>query len=50
MRIVGITGEPMKKLAAILLALAASAVLAHSGGTDSQGCHVNSKTGIYHCH
>jgi len=25
-------------------------VLAHSGGTDSAGCHRNSKTGNYHCH
>ncbi len=22
----------------------------HSGGTDRDGCHTNSKTGIYHCH
>jgi|GEM_PF-4948567 len=22
----------------------------HSGGTDSKGCHKNSKTGDYHCH
>ena len=25
-------------------------VLAHSGGTDSNGCHRNHKTGDYHCH
>jgi hypothetical protein len=25
-------------------------VLAHSGGTDSKGCHTNKKTGVYHCH
>jgi len=24
--------------------------LGHSGGTDSSGCHTNSKTGDYHCH
>ena len=24
--------------------------LGHSGGTDSRGCHTNSKTGDYHCH
>ena len=24
--------------------------LAHSGGTDSQGCHRNTQTGDYHCH
>ncbi|WP_227461464.1 YHYH domain-containing protein [Cupriavidus pauculus] len=23
---------------------------AHSGGTDSQGCHIDHKTGIRHCH
>ena len=23
---------------------------AHSGGTDSQGCHVESATGVRHCH
>jgi hypothetical protein len=23
---------------------------AHSGGTDSDGCHTNHKTGQYHCH
>ncbi|EGR2428184.1 YHYH domain-containing protein [Vibrio cholerae] len=23
---------------------------AHSGGTDSNGCHTNHKTGEYHCH
>ena len=27
-----------------------SAALSHSGGTDSGGCHTNSKTGDYHCH
>jgi len=38
----------------ILLALAimgmASTALAHSGGTNAQGCHTNHKTGGYHCH
>ena len=23
---------------------------AHSGGTNSDGCHQNKKTGDYHCH
>ncbi|CAN7590728.1 YHYH domain-containing protein [Acidovorax delafieldii] len=23
---------------------------AHSGGTDSQGCHLDHKTGMRHCH
>lgn len=41
----------MKKLAAILaLMLASSVVLAHSGGTDSNGCHNDHKRGGYHCH
>lgn len=25
-------------------------VLSHSGGTNSDGCHTNHKTGDYHCH
>jgi hypothetical protein len=24
--------------------------IAHSGGTDSAGCHTDRKTGVYHCH
>lgn len=41
----------MKKLLAVLCAaLMAGAVFAHSGGTDSQGCHYDRKTGIRHCH
>ena len=41
----------MKKLIiALAMLLAGSAVLAHSGGTDSAGCHLNHKTGVYHCH
>jgi len=27
-----------------------SLVIAHSGRTDSKGCHTNRKTGEYHCH
>ena len=27
-----------------------SAALSHSGGTDGNGCHTNSKTSDYHCH
>lgn len=43
----------MKRIAIILtavLACASGGVLAHSGGTDSQGCHMDHKTGIRHCH
>lgn len=31
-------------------AIFSGSVLAHSGGTNSQGCHRNHKTGDYHCH
>ena len=35
----------------ILVALSyPSLVQAHSGGTNAEGCHTNSKTGDYHCH
>ncbi len=37
----------------IVLILAAASIVpaaAHSGGTNAQGCHTNSKTGDYHCH
>ena len=32
------------------LGLLPSAAMSHSGGTNSSGCHENSKTGDYHCH
>lgn len=34
----------------IVLAVTSGLAVAHSGGTDAYGCHVNHKTGIYHCH
>ena len=40
----------MKAIIAMALALAASMAAAHSGGTDSSGCHHERKTGGYHCH
>lgn len=40
----------MKKLIAIAMLLCSGLVLAHSGGTDSAGCHKDHKTGDYHCH
>lgn len=40
----------MKTIVAIAIVLAAGFAQAHSGGTDSAGCHTNSKTGVYHCH
>ncbi|WP_314341257.1 YHYH domain-containing protein [Acinetobacter guillouiae] len=41
----------MKKLFFIgLISFAFTNAQAHSGGTDSSGCHTNSKTGDRHCH
>lgn len=40
----------MKKLLAITLLLASGLVMAHSGGTDKNGCHRDTKTGSSHCH
>lgn len=42
----------MKKAFFALMAtmIFASTALAHSGGTNSQGCHHERKTGGYHCH
>lgn len=44
----------MKMLSAALitaiLALTSVTAFAHSGGTDSKGCHRNHTTGDYHCH
>mgnify|MGYP006895927844 CR=1 FL=1 len=41
----------MKKvLLVLMLSLMAGQAMAHSGGTDASGCHMDHKTGIYHCH
>lgn len=41
----------MKKLfLAVILAVSCGLTLAHSGGTDSKGCHYDHRTGGYHCH
>jgi endonuclease G len=42
----------MKKRILLLIALLAisSAVYAHPGGTNADGCHINRKTGEHHCH
>jgi hypothetical protein len=37
-------------LAVGFLAADVSAGYAHSGGTDKNGCHMNRKTGVRHCH
>lgn len=35
---------------AAVLSFSSVAAFAHSGGTDSKGCHTNHKTGDRHCH
>lgn len=40
----------MKTVIALMLAAASLTAFAHSGGTDSNGCHTDHKTGTYHCH
>lgn len=40
----------MKIIVAIALIMASSFALAHSGGTDKNGCHRDHSTGDYHCH
>ena len=42
------TGTPMLLILAIVFLFPSA--LAHSGGTDANGCHTNHKTGDYHCH
>jgi hypothetical protein len=37
-------------LIAALLSISSVVAFAHSGGTDSKGCHRNHKTNDYHCH
>lgn len=45
-------GVTMKKffIVLIIFSLLPGVSLAHSGGTDSSGCHTNHSTGQYHCH
>lgn len=44
--------EQVRKIALVLLVCIGfvAGVSAHSGGTNSAGCHTNHKTGGYHCH
>ncbi|MGX9117069.1 YHYH domain-containing protein [Mesorhizobium sp. BHbsci] len=37
-------------LSVLFGAYGAVPALSHGGGTDSNGCHMNHKTGDYHCH
>jgi hypothetical protein len=34
----------------VLFTSVGGTLFAHSGGTDANGCHMNHKTGVYHCH
>lgn len=34
----------------ILLSFLIQSAYAHSGGTDSKGCHTKRSDGSYHCH
>lgn len=44
-------GHTMKKLLVCLMLVSIAAPAgAHSGRTNSEGCHNNRKTGDYHCH
>lgn len=40
----------MKAFFALAIVVAASLAQAHSGGTDAQGCHIDHRTGVRHCH
>ena len=40
----------MKTVIAAIVILASGAAQAHSGRTNSQGCHNDHKRGTYHCH
>ena len=41
----------MKKIAVLIAGMLLSlSALAHSGGTDKNGCHRDHETGDYHCH
>ena len=40
----------VKTIIAIAVLFMSSLAMAHSGGTDKDGCHVDSKTGYKHCH
>lgn len=41
----------MKKIMLVAFTVMfASTAFAHSGGTNSEGCHNDTKRGTYHCH
>src|SRR5690606_39643294 len=37
-------------ISALLMMPIAAPAAAHSGGLNAEGCHINRKTGDYHCH
>lgn len=37
-------------IGAFIAIITTGPAFAHSGGTDSKGCHKNHATGDYHCH
>jgi hypothetical protein len=40
----------MKFILATVITLASTFAFSHSGDTDRMGCHVDSRTGMRHCH
>jgi len=40
----------MKTIVLVITLLASAAATAHSGRTNSQGCHNDNRNGTYHCH
>lgn len=34
----------------IVLTLLSTTAMAHSGGTNASGCHIDHRTGVMHCH
>ena len=40
----------LRNCVALAAFLVAATALAHSGGTNADGCHTNRKSGDYHCH
>jgi hypothetical protein len=40
----------MKAVILAVMMVASGFAMAHSGGTDKQGCHTDHKNGTRHCH
>ncbi|WP_343529308.1 YHYH domain-containing protein [Yokenella regensburgei] len=39
-----------KMILAVSILMFSTLIYAHSGGTNSEGCHTKKSTGEYHCH